>query len=58
LSGPQVPRIFGHCEVIRRDYPIEEYRADIDSYNIVKSVYVQINWLGRQSYEEANGFSH
>ena len=30
LSGPQVPRIFGPYEAIRRDYPIEEYRADID----------------------------
>src|SRR6185437_5982565 len=53
LSGPQVPRIFGPYEAIRRDYPIGEYRADIDGCNIVKSVYVQTNWPAGQSYEEA-----
>ena len=29
LKGPMVPRIFGPYEPIRRDYPIEEYLADI-----------------------------
>ena len=29
LAGPMQPRIFGPYEPIRRDYPIEEYRADI-----------------------------
>ena len=53
LSGPQVPRIFGPYEAIRRDYPIEEFRADLDGCNVVKSVYVQTNWPARQSYDEA-----
>ena len=29
LQGPMVPRIFGPYEPIRRDYPIEEFLADI-----------------------------
>jgi len=44
LAGPMQPRIFGPYEPIRRDYPIEEYRADIAGSGIVKSVYVQTNW--------------
>lgn len=53
LSGPPVPRIFGPYEAIRRDYPIEEFRADIEGCDIVKSVYVQTNWPAGQSCEEA-----
>ena len=53
LSGPQVPRIFGPYEAIRRDYPIDEFRADLDGCNVVKSVYVQTNWPAGQSYDEA-----
>ena len=53
LSGPQVPRIFGPYEAIRRDYPIEEFRADLDGCNVVKSVYVQTNWPAGRSYDEA-----
>ncbi len=53
LSGPQVPRIFGPYESIRRDYPIEEFRADTDGCSIVKSVYVQTNWPPGRSYDEA-----
>ena len=48
LSGPQVPRIFGPYEAIRRDYPIEEFRADTSGCDIVKSVYVQTNWPAGQ----------
>ncbi|MEU5988103.1 amidohydrolase family protein [Spirillospora sp. NPDC047418] len=44
LSGPMVPRIFGPYEPIRRDYLIEEYRADAASAGIGASVYVQPNW--------------
>ncbi len=44
LKGPMVPRIFGPYEPIRRDYPITEYRADVEPMGIVKSVYVQTNW--------------
>ncbi len=43
LNGPVVPRIFGPYEPLRRDYPIEEYRADVASSGVVKSVYVQVN---------------
>lgn len=53
LSGPQVPRIFGPYAAIRRDYSVEEYRADLDGCNVVKSVYVQTNWPAGQSYDEA-----
>ncbi|MGB6397884.1 MAG: amidohydrolase family protein [Bradyrhizobium sp.] len=53
LSGPQVPRIFGPYEAIRRDYPIGQFRADTAGSDIVKSVYVQTNWPAGQSYEEA-----
>ncbi len=53
LSGPQVPRIFGPYGAIRRDYPIEEFRADLDGCGVVKSVYVQTNWPVGQSYDEA-----
>src|SRR5215475_9426150 len=53
LSGPQVPRIFGPYEAIRRDYPIAEFRADAESCGVVKSVYVQTNWPAGQSYDEA-----
>jgi predicted TIM-barrel fold metal-dependent hydrolase len=53
LSGPQVPRIFGPYQAIRRDYPVEEYRADTDGCDVVKSVYVQTNWPAGQSLAEA-----
>ena len=39
------PRIFGPYEPIRRDYPIEEYLADVAGRRRhAKSVYVQANW--------------
>ena len=44
LKGPMVPRIFGPYEPIRRDYPISEYRADVEPAGISRSVYVQTNW--------------
>jgi predicted TIM-barrel fold metal-dependent hydrolase len=44
LAGPMVPRIFGPYEPIRRDYPVEEYLADLAGCGVVKSVYVQANW--------------
>ena len=51
LVGPMQPRIFGPYEPIRRDYPIEEFRADLDGLGVVKSVYVQTNW-SPEAYEE------
>ena len=53
LQGPMVARIFGPYEPIRRDYPIAEYLADIESSNVVGSVYVQTNWAKGKALEEA-----
>jgi predicted TIM-barrel fold metal-dependent hydrolase len=44
LLGPTQPRIFGPYDDIKRDYPIEEYLEDTKGNNIVKSVYIQVNW--------------
>ena len=44
LVGPMQPRIFGPYEPIRRDYPIEEYLADLAGSGVTRSVYVQTNW--------------
>jgi predicted TIM-barrel fold metal-dependent hydrolase len=44
LDGPMQPRIFGPYEPIRRDYPIDEYLADLAGTGVNKSVYVQCNW--------------
>lgn len=51
LVGPMLPRIFGPYEPIRRDYPIEEYLADIRGLGVVQSVYVQANWA-KQDFEK------
>jgi predicted TIM-barrel fold metal-dependent hydrolase len=53
LVGPMQPRIFGPYEPIRRDYPIEEFRADLDGLGVVKSVYVQTNWAPGAYEDEA-----
>lgn len=53
LKGPMVPRIFGPYEAIRRDYPIAEFLNDIAGSGVVKSVYVQTNWLKDQALAEA-----
>jgi predicted TIM-barrel fold metal-dependent hydrolase len=52
LQGPMVPRIFGPYEPIRRDYPIEEYLADIAGAGVEKSVYVQTNWAKTAAVDE------
>lgn len=52
LSGPMVPRIFGPYDSIRRDYLIDEYRADVMPFGIEKSVYVQTNWPLDKSVDE------
>ena len=44
LLGPTQPRIFGAYDAIKRDYPIEEYRADVEGTGVDRSVYVQANW--------------
>jgi predicted TIM-barrel fold metal-dependent hydrolase len=55
LVGPMQPRIFGPCEPIRRDYPIEEFRADFAGSGGVKSVYVQANWPPSAFEDDAAG---
>lgn len=52
LQGPMVPRIFGPYEPIRRDYPIEEFLADIAGSGVTKSVYVQTNWAKTGAVQE------
>lgn len=58
LDGPMVPRIFGPYEPIRRDYLIEEYRADIAGAGVAKSVYVQTNWPVDRFEDEAAWVQH
>lgn len=52
LQGPTVPRIFGEYDSIKRDYPAEEFIADLAGTGVVKSVYVQTNWLPARAVEE------
>ena len=67
LQSPQVPRIFGAYEAIRRDYGIADYLADATPSGVVKSVFVQVNvapgkevdevaWV--QSVADDHGFPH
>jgi len=36
LQGPAVPRIFGEYEGLRRDYPAEDFIADLKDTGVVK----------------------
>ena len=67
LLGPERPRIFGPYAAIKRDYPVEEYCADIKGTGIKKSVYVQANWAPNwfkdeiawvQSVADRSGWPH
>lgn len=53
LNGPMQPRIFGEYESIRRDYPIEEFLADVTPCGVAASVYVQANWPAERGFDEA-----
>ena len=53
LQGPSVPRIFGDYDPVKRDYPIEEFLADIEGTGVAKSVYVQANWAPDRGIDEA-----
>ena len=53
LNGPMVPRIFGPYEPIRRDYPITEYRGELEGLDVAKAVYVQTNWAKADFETEA-----
>jgi len=52
LQGPMLPRIFGPYEPLRRDYPIEEFKADLAGCGVVASVYVQANWPRERAVDE------
>ena len=52
LLGPEQPRIFGPYAPIKRDYLIEEFRADLAETGIEKSVYVQANWAPNWAEDE------
>lgn len=52
LQGPTVPRIFGAYDAIKRDYPVEEFIADLTGTGVTKSVYVQTNWAPARAVEE------
>ncbi len=53
LLGPTQPRIFGAYDEIKRDYLIDEYRADAEVNNVARSVYVQANWAPNWFADEA-----
>ena len=53
LLGPTQPRIFGPYDAIKRDYLIDEFRADIAGSGVTKSVYVQANWAANWFLDEA-----
>lgn len=52
LNGPTVPRIFGAYDSIKRDYPAEEFIADIKGTGVERSVYVQTNWSKGREVDE------
>lgn len=52
LQGPTVPRIFGPYDALRRDYLIEDYRADLAGEGVGASVYVQVNWPPERALDE------
>ena len=53
LNGPTQPRIFGDYESLKRDYAIEDFRDDLASAGVEKSVYIQVNWPAGQEVDEA-----
>ena len=67
LAEPPIPRMFGDYFGLRRDYPVEEFMADVTPQGVVKSVHVTANWgLDRsldetrwlQSVADKHGFPH
>lgn len=53
LNGPNEPRIFGDYTPIKRDYPIDEFHADLEGHGVVGSVYVQANWPAGRAVDES-----
>lgn len=52
LLGPEQPRIFGPYGPIKRDYTLDEFKADIDGTGVTRSVYVQANWAPNWAADE------
>jgi len=65
LADPPIPRMFGDYFGLRRDYPVDEWMADVTPQGVAKSVHVTANW-GRpldetrwlQSVADQHGFPH
>jgi predicted TIM-barrel fold metal-dependent hydrolase len=53
LSSAPKPRIFGPYESIRRDYLIDEFKADSSVFNVEASIYMQANWAPARALDEA-----
>lgn len=53
LLGPTQPRIFGPYDALKRDYPIEEFLADVAGTPVTRSIYVQANWAPNWFADEA-----
>jgi predicted TIM-barrel fold metal-dependent hydrolase len=52
LADPPIPRMFGEYAGIRRDYPVEEWMADIVPQGAVKSVHVTAMWGPTRALDE------
>ncbi|MCF8475843.1 MAG: amidohydrolase family protein [Pseudolabrys sp.] len=52
LAEPPIPRMFGDYFGIRRDYPVEEWMADIVPQGAVKSVHVTAMWGPGKALDE------
>lgn len=44
LQGPMLKRVFGDYSAIRQDYLIDDFRADIQRQNVVKTVHLQVEY--------------
>ena len=53
LNGPELPRVFGAYEGLRRDYLMEDLMSDMAGSGVVGSVYIQVNWAPEQAVDEA-----
>lgn len=52
LADPPIPRMFGDYFGIRRDYPVEEFMADVMPQGVVKSVHVTAMWGPARALDE------
>lgn len=67
LQGPMLKRVFGDYSAIRKDYLIDDFLADIENQNVVKTVHLQVEydhnnpvaetkWL--QGVADVHGYPH